>query len=296
MGKIKKLFIRISSQNLNSNTKKELTKEDLKYIENIISKKPGMSRGELIKEIKNKFNPYLVNLMEVAWERDGDPKKSEATNFLNNFIKNYDKNIYNFKVNLKIIDDIEERGMGSRKKIPSLGGELKPFYDFLSEAKEVSDKQKYENSFLGYTERFLNAVEDYASSSKQYPEIDYIIAEVLTGVNLLDREGLVKVWKKLNIPKISDNFENFGEKLSDLLSFKEVSVPMPKKDKEDKDSERDDHKRTTLLYKEISDNGCQTIITQKNITKIVSASIVNCECCSVNFDSTNYVGINKHFR
>jgi hypothetical protein len=34
----------------------------------------------------------------------------------------------------------------------------------------------------------------------------------------------------------------------------------------------------------------------KNITKIVSASIVNCECCSVNFDSTNYVGINKHFR
>jgi len=51
-----------------------------------------------------------------------------------------------------------------------------------------------------------------------------------------------------------------------------------------------------IYNKEISDNGCQTSIAQKNITKIVSASIVNCECCSVNFDSTNYVGINKHFR
>jgi hypothetical protein len=47
---------------------------------------------------------------------------------------------------------------------------------------------------------------------------------------------------------------------------------------------------------EISNNGCQTTITQKNILKIVSASINNCECCSVNFDSANYVGINKHLR
>ncbi|MCF8339813.1 MAG: hypothetical protein K9I82_02475 [Chitinophagaceae bacterium] len=47
---------------------------------------------------------------------------------------------------------------------------------------------------------------------------------------------------------------------------------------------------------EISNNGCQTNITQKNILKIISASINNCECCSVNFDSANYVGINKHSR
>ena len=48
--------------------------------------------------------------------------------------------------------------------------------------------------------------------------------------------------------------------------------------------------------KEISNNGCQTSITQKNILKIISASINNCECCSVSFDSINYVGINKHSR
>jgi len=51
-----------------------------------------------------------------------------------------------------------------------------------------------------------------------------------------------------------------------------------------------------INQKEISDNGCQTNITQTNIIKIVSASVANCECCSVNFESTNYVGINKHFR
>jgi hypothetical protein len=51
-----------------------------------------------------------------------------------------------------------------------------------------------------------------------------------------------------------------------------------------------------IYNKEISDNGCQTNITQTNVIKIVSASVANCECCSVNFDSTNYVGINKHFR
>lgn len=48
--------------------------------------------------------------------------------------------------------------------------------------------------------------------------------------------------------------------------------------------------------KEISNNGCQTNISQKNTIRIASASISNCECCDVIFDSVNYAGINKHSR
>lgn len=48
--------------------------------------------------------------------------------------------------------------------------------------------------------------------------------------------------------------------------------------------------------KEISNNGCQTNISQKNTIRIASASISNCECCDVIFDSANYAGINKHSR
>lgn len=56
---------------------------------------------------------------------------------------------------------------------------------------------------------------------------------------------------------------------------------------------------TSIIYdynKEISENGCQTKITQNNSIKIISASISNCECCNVIVDSTKTIEINKHER
>lgn len=56
---------------------------------------------------------------------------------------------------------------------------------------------------------------------------------------------------------------------------------------------------TSIIYdynKEISENGCQTKIMQKNSIKIISASVINCECCDVIVDSTKTIEINKHER
>lgn len=56
---------------------------------------------------------------------------------------------------------------------------------------------------------------------------------------------------------------------------------------------------TSIIYdynKDISENGCQTKITQRNSIKLISASIINCECCDIVVNSTKTIEINKHER
>jgi hypothetical protein len=76
MGKIKKLFIRISSQNLNSNTKKELTKDYFYFSNDSKSNSNSADSGEvifqevdpdfLLKEVIN--NQSLIDFMQKANE------------------------------------------------------------------------------------------------------------------------------------------------------------------------------------------------------------------------------------
>lgn len=224
-------------------SKKDLNKEDLIYLKSIIRKKPDISRGDFVKLVQDKFNPVLIKLIERAWEVYGNPKS-----FYINFLDDYDKNKTRLKLELSEGQNIL---LLRKKQIDGISPVVDPIYEFLNKVKKVTEKDKYENSFLGYTEKFLDAVQNYASSPKQYAEIDYAISEILTGINLLDKEGLVKVWKKAKIPKISDLFDRLGEKLSDVLSFKELQIKVPS----DSDS---------VTYEELSQNAYNNLKKVQN--------------------------------
>lgn len=255
------------------NSKRNLTKEDLEYLERLIRKKPDMSRGDFFKIIKNNFSKYLLNIMEVAWGIKVDPKRSEAVNFYLSFIKNYNdsKFLDKIKNNLILNKEFKENRSETTREIPDLKPILNPIYKFLRDSEKVMDKKEYEDSFLGFTEKFLLAVEDYASSGQQFAEVDSIIATIFTGINLNSKEGLVKIWKEAKIPGISKRIEDLPLKLSDILEFKEFSVRVDKDFfKDDASIEtREDLERSNLKYKDLHDMVINKLDDIKNAPRFI---------------------------
>jgi len=233
--------------------KKDLTIDDLDYLRNIIFKQPNISRAEFFKKIKTYFNDTLIREMELAWEMKGDSKKPEAVNFSNNFIDKYDDSDFrdSLKRTVNVVNEIKENKSETKREMSDLSPILKPFKDFLNDAKKAIDAKEYENSFLGFTERFFNAIEDYSKSGQQFAEIDNLIATILTGVNLNSKEGLTKVWSKAKIPNISKKFEDLGEKLHSVLNFKELAIKIPKKDDVEVKT-RAEFERQNVTFKELN--------------------------------------------
>lgn len=193
--------------------KKEFTKKDIEWLANVLKSKYKEGVGGIIKEMAGKFNKDLIDDIEDA------ARKYKGVTGIGVFLKDYEekkKDIEKYQKNTP--------NMQPGTNISEIRNALKPVENFINKAKSKLRLVGYDDSFMAYTEKVLDAIKAYSASNKKVPEFEFALIDILGGEESEKRSGLTNAWRDAKVPNISKLMTQLPKKLSDSFDFDSYEV------------------------------------------------------------------------